>query len=188
MRQGGESRSGSSSEVRKKMLRAKGTYLPGDNVEIMEREADTGKMVLYPGIVSDVNSDHTYNIVKVASSILVKDVPTSRFRTYQYYLPGTHAYLQIPIANSNTAEEEKNTNSNNNNNNDNLLVPVEYVPVTIIEFLVNSARVGMEIHGYYQTTMDGDTEGAIREERAMRLHRYVEEGEIWGDDGDGADL
>ena len=149
----------------KRKLRATG-YRPGDNIELIEYE-EGGKVALHPGIVSDVLPDGTFNLVKLEQSILIKNVKKEQFQTYHVYKEGTSALLQI-------AKED-------------------FVPVTIVNFLLGSSREGFELHGSYQITFDNEDDkeraqnnpllekGGIIKAQSIRMHRYVELGEIIGE-------
>ena len=91
------------------------------------------------------------------------------FQIYQVYTKGTECLYQI--------SREK------------------YVPITIVEFMRNSARGGFELHGSYLFTYDdfassknGMNEdnnniiSTIQEGRAMRMHRFAKRDEALGSD------
>ena len=122
----------------------------------------------YIGIVTEVNNDGTYNLVKLESSTLLKYMKEDSFQIYQVYNEGTECLYQI----------QKET----------------YVPITIVEFMRNSARGGFELHGSYRFTyddfvssknvMDEDNNiiNTVQEGRAMRMHRFMERDEVLGSD------
>ena len=122
-------------------------------------------LIICIGIVTEVNNDGTYNLVKLESSTLLKNMKEDSFQIYQVYNEGTECLYQI----------EKET----------------YVPITIVEFMRNSARGGFELHGSYRFTyddfissknvMDEDNNNSIntvQEGRAMRMHRFMERDEV----------
>lgn len=128
-------------------------YQPGDNIEIIEYE-EGGKVALRPGIVSDINTDGTYDLVKLEQSILIEGYRREQFQTYHFYHEGMPALFE-------EAQEV-------------------YVPVTIVRLLPGSFRDGFELHGVYEFTFDRDETRTVREGRAMRMHRYAGIGEIIG--------
>jgi len=139
-----------------KKLRGPGAgYQPGDNIEIIEHE-DSGKIALRPGIISGVNPDGTYHLVKLEQSILIKNKQRSDFQTYHVYWHGMSALYQETRDN--------------------------FIPITIVEFVPKSAREGFEIHGKYLFTFDSDEAKTIQMTQAMRIHRYASPGEYVGDD------
>lgn len=137
-------------DVKKRKLRA-ARYQPGDNIEIIEYE-DGGKVALRPGIVEDINSDGTYDIVKFEQSLLLRGMSRGSIQTYHTYPPNTQALYQI-------GKEE-------------------YVPITIKSFIRNSAQEGFELHGSYEFYFD--EEDSLQAGQAMRIHRYAALGEVVG--------
>ena len=57
-----------------------------------------------------------------------------------------------------------------------------YVPITIVQFVKGSARIGFELHGKYQYTLDSDETQEVKTCTAMRIHRYAAECEVVGAD------
>mmetsp|Transcript_26801 Transcript_26801/g.49271 ORF Transcript_26801/g.49271 Transcript_26801/m.49271 type:complete len:360 (+) Transcript_26801:188-1267(+) len=131
-----------------------GQYQPGDNIEIIEDE-EGGKVALRPGIVSDVNADGTYNLVKLEQSMLIKNFRREQFQTYHIYYEGITALY---------AEAQE-----------------VYVPITIVQLVPGSYREGLELHGKYQFTFDRDEKKEIHEDLATRIHRFAGVGEIVGE-------
>mmetsp|Transcript_26800 Transcript_26800/g.49269 ORF Transcript_26800/g.49269 Transcript_26800/m.49269 type:complete len:377 (+) Transcript_26800:188-1318(+) len=129
-------------------------YQPGDNIEIIEYE-EGGKVALRPGIVSDVNADGTYNLVKLEQSMLIKNFRREQFQTYHIYYEGITALY---------AEAQE-----------------VYVPITIVQLVPGSYREGLELHGKYQFTFDRDEKKEIHEDLATRIHRFAGVGEIVGE-------
>ena len=125
---------------------------PGHPIELIEYE-EGGKVALRPGILNEINSDGTFNCVKLEISILIEGLRREQFQTYHVYAENTQAFYEV----------QKDT----------------YKPVTIIEFMQGSARSGFELHGSYKFRYD-DSPDEIREGRAMRLHRYADIGEEVG--------
>ncbi len=105
------------------------------------------------GIVTDINSDGTFNVVQLDSSSHVeKNVKKEGFRLYQVYNDGTPALYEQQ--------------------------PNNYVPITIVHYIHSSARPGLEIHGHYEFIYDADENREIHEGRAMMMYRYAEDGEV----------
>jgi len=126
---------------------------PGHPIELIEYE-EGGKIALRPGILNEINSDDTFNCVKLELSTLVEGLKREQFQTYHVYAENTQAFFEV----------QKDT----------------YKPVTIIEFMQGSARSGFELHGSYKCRYVGSVDGEIREGRAMRMHRYADIGEEIG--------
>jgi len=120
---------------------------PGHPIELIEYE-EGGKIALRPGILNEINSDGTFNCVKLELSTLVEGLRRDQFQTYTVYSENTQAFYEV----------QKDT----------------YKSVTIIEFMQGSARNGFELHGSYKFRYVDSIDGEIREGRAMRMHRYAD--------------
>ena len=125
---------------------------PGHPIELIEYK-EGGKIALRPGILNEINSDGTFNCVKLELSILVEGLRREQFQTYRVYAENTQAFYEV----------QKDT----------------YKPVTIIEFMQGSARSGFELHGSYKFRYEDSVDGEIREGRAMRMHRYADRRRSW---------
>lgn len=106
------------------------------------------------GIVADINSDGTYNLVKLEQSNLIKSINRESFRSYSVYTSGTSAFYEHQ--------------------------PKTYIPITIVRFIESSAKPGLEVHGNYLFTYDAEDKEikVLHEARAMLIHRYAEDGDI----------
>mmetsp|Transcript_7686 Transcript_7686/g.17399 ORF Transcript_7686/g.17399 Transcript_7686/m.17399 type:complete len:375 (+) Transcript_7686:151-1275(+) len=152
---GGEEKIGMDLDGNTRKLRGVSLFQPGDNIDIIEYE-EGGKIALRPGIVSEVNNNGTFNLVKLEESIKLSNRKREQFQTYRVYEEGTPALYQ----------EAKDV----------------FAPITIVKFLPGSARKGFEIHGNYRYTYDRSVNKVVREARAMRIHRYAAVGENIGDE------
>jgi hypothetical protein len=131
-----------------------GQYQPGDNIEIIEYQ-EGGMVALRPGIVSDVNSDGTYNLVKLEQGKLLKNFRREQFQTHHIYHEGMLALF----------EESQEV----------------YAPITIVQLVPGSTRENFELHGSYQFTFDRDEKKEIHEGLATKMHRFAGVGDIIGE-------
>mmetsp|Transcript_13818 Transcript_13818/g.30014 ORF Transcript_13818/g.30014 Transcript_13818/m.30014 type:complete len:132 (+) Transcript_13818:804-1199(+) len=97
-----------------------------------------------PAIVSDVNADGTFDLVHLEHARLEKHVRREQFQPYHVLPQGTLAFYQES--------------------------PGEYLPITIVGFVRESARVNFEIHGKYQFVLNGDESNEVREGNASMIH------------------
>ena len=104
------------------------------------------------GIVTDVNSDGTFNLFQLESSHPINNIHREAFRLYQVYAGGTSAFYEHH--------------------------PRNYVPITIVGYIQSSARPGLEVHGNYEFTYDADEDKVLHEGRAMLMYRYAKDDEI----------
>ena len=111
--------------------------------------------MLSPGIISDVNADGTYNLVKLEHSILIKNFRREQFQTYHIYQEGITALYEEALE--------------------------VFVPIIIVQLVPGSYREGFELHGNYQFTFDRDEKKVIHEDRATRIHRFAGMDEIVGE-------
>mmetsp|Transcript_977 Transcript_977/g.1681 ORF Transcript_977/g.1681 Transcript_977/m.1681 type:complete len:421 (+) Transcript_977:180-1442(+) len=150
-------------------------YRPGDNVEIFEHVEGTGEVALRPAIISNANTDGTYDMVQLETGHLNKNLETQQFRTYQILLKGQSALYQ----------DSRIGTAPGGSGGDDVVDVVEplphYVPVTIVQFVRDSAREGHELHGRYQFRIDGDGDGSttigeigeIKEGNAAMIHGLI---------------
>lgn len=148
----GGKKSGSGSNwlknLMKKRLRA------GANIDIVAYE-DMGKEVLWPGVISEVNKDGTFNVVKVGKGKVIENLSADKVQPYEVYKEGTPVQYEISKG--------------------------EYTPITIIRFNKDSASKGNEMQGTYTFTYDKVKRKELEKGQAMRMYRYS--GSAGGEDG-----
>jgi len=133
-----------------RMLRGVTPYLPGDSIDIIEYRG--GEMVvLWPGFVSHVNKDGTFNLVNLNNSTGMKDMRIDQFQRYQPYEEGTPAFLR----------EGRDI----------------FVPITIKKFVPGASSLkSLTIHdgyGSYEYTRDKSEQELAEEVRATMIFRYA---------------